>query len=186
MAKEGKPKPNCEGYGVAYSGTDDECLKCDISSDCERLTNGDDLDAGAKTDKEEFPVASKKEEKAKATAKKDEDAPAKAESKSDIISRLDAIKARIEDIASAMISTGNVGGGKKKGSNKAEKEAAKAELLEKGPYGSDELKALMGKEVKMLASAMGINSFGQAREDVEKAILAAQKKSPAKDTKKKK
>ena len=61
-----------------------------------------------------------------------------------------------------------------------EKEKIKAKLLEEVPYVKSQLQSIKTKELKLLASALGVNSFGMKTDDIIKAILTAQKKKRAK------
>ena len=58
----------------------------------------------------------------------------------------------------------------------ADKETVKAELLKTAPYDKKRLDDMKINDMKLLASAMGINSFGKKRDALIKAILSAQKK----------
>ena len=65
---------------------------------------------------------------------------------------------------------------KSKKRSTAKKEKIKAGLLKKAPYDRKKLENLKTTEMRMLASALGIKSFGAKREDLIKAILSKQKK----------
>jgi len=65
-------------------------------------------------------------------------------------------------------------GAKKK--SDAEKEKMKADLLKGGPYDQKKLMDLTGPQLKTLASALKLKSFGLKREEIVKAVLGAQKK----------
>jgi len=58
----------------------------------------------------------------------------------------------------------------------AEKERIRAKLLKGVPYDNKKLEKLTAIELKILASAMEINSFGIKRVDIVMAILSKQKK----------
>ena len=69
--------------------------------------------------------------------------------------------------------------GAKAGSKKksdAEKEKMKADLLKGIPYDQKKLMDLPGPQLKILASALKLKSFGMKREEIVKAVLGAQKK----------
>jgi hypothetical protein len=57
-----------------------------------------------------------------------------------------------------------------------EKDRMKSELLKGVPYDNKKLDKLSSTELKILASALGINSFGMKRVDIVKTILSKQKK----------
>ena len=65
-------------------------------------------------------------------------------------------------------------GAKKK--SEAEKEKVKADLLKGVPYDQKKLSDLTGAQLKMLASALKVKSFGMKREEIVKAVLGSQKK----------
>jgi len=58
--------------------------------------------------------------------------------------------------------------------SKAEKDEIKSELLKGAPYNKEALKELGTKKCRMLASGMGLNTFGKGVEEVEQMILKAQ------------
>jgi len=58
----------------------------------------------------------------------------------------------------------------------AEKDRMKAKLLKGVPYDNKKLEKLNSIQLKLLASAMKINSFGMKRVDIVKTILSKQKK----------
>ena len=60
--------------------------------------------------------------------------------------------------------------------SKEEKDRIKAELLKGVPYNNKGLENLKLTELRLLASAMGINSFGMKRAAVIKAVISKQKK----------
>ena len=64
--------------------------------------------------------------------------------------------------------------GRKRKLTKTEKESIKQELLKGGPYDKKKLDDLKLNEIKMLASAMEINSFGKHRDEIAKLILGTQ------------
>ncbi|MHC4643998.1 MAG: hypothetical protein ACYTBJ_00755 [Planctomycetota bacterium] len=65
-------------------------------------------------------------------------------------------------------------------SSKEEKEAAKAELVAGCPYTKKSIAELSGKQVKQLASGLGIKSFGLKTDAVVAAILKSKKNKKAK------
>ena len=56
-----------------------------------------------------------------------------------------------------------------------EKQARKLKLLEAGPYTKESIAKLNNREVKMLASAMDINTFAKSRDEAVRLILEKQK-----------
>lgn len=108
---------------------------------------------------------------------------------SDVIERMESIDVRLAAIQQHLTGGASAGAkakaeatetsGKQKMS-KDEKDAVKAKLLKGAPYTKEQLQEkLNGRQVKMLAGAMGVNSFGKGRDEVTKMILAAQKKGTA-------
>ena len=90
--------------------------------------------------------------------------------------RLSAMEIRMASVESQLnILLGSAARKSKKRST-ADKEKVKAELLKKAPYDRKKLESLKTTDMRMLASAMGIKSFGAKREDLIKAILSKQKK----------
>ena len=57
----------------------------------------------------------------------------------------------------------------------AEKQARKLKLLEGGPYNKESLAKLNNREIKMLASAMNINTFAKTRKEADQLIFEKQK-----------
>ena len=57
-----------------------------------------------------------------------------------------------------------------------EKDQIKKKLLKRVPYDKRKLEKLNLKDLRMLASAIKINSFGIKRDDLIKVILSKQKK----------
>jgi hypothetical protein len=121
---------------------------------------------------------------ADAGADADADADAPDETPADDPEEIDSLTARVDalekrlDEALAVLTKAPAGKAK---TGKAEKDAIKAKLVEKCPYKKADLEKLNGREIKMLASAVGVNSFRQARPDTEKEILKAKlNKKPAK------
>jgi hypothetical protein len=90
--------------------------------------------------------------------------------------RLSAMEIRMASVESQLnILVGSAASKSRKRST-ADKETIKAGLLKKGPYDRKKLESLKTTDMRMLASALGINSFGTKREDLIKAILSKQKK----------
>ena len=90
--------------------------------------------------------------------------------------RLSAMEIRMASVESQLnILVGSAASKSKKRSS-AEKEKIKAGLLKKAPYDRKKLDSLKTTDMRMLASALGIKSFGAKREDLIKAILSKQKK----------
>ncbi len=90
--------------------------------------------------------------------------------------RLSAMEIRMASVESQLnILVGSAARKSKKRST-VEKENIKAALLKKAPYDRNKLENLKTTDMRMLASAMGIKSFGTKREDLIKAILSKQKK----------
>jgi len=104
---------------------------------------------------------------------------------STILKRLKSLEQRVADLAEKI----EAGGGKKKsgrGLDKDAKEEKKAELLAGMPYSKDDLGEMKNSEVKMLCSALTINSFGMSKDDAISEIVKVQKKKDNKGGKKKK
>ena len=90
--------------------------------------------------------------------------------------RLSSMEIRMASVESQLnILVGSAASKSKKHST-ADKEKIKAELLKKAPYDRKKLESLKTTDMRMLASALGIKSFGTKREDLIKAILSKQKK----------
>lgn len=97
----------------------------------------------------------------------------------DLKERVKALEARVAEIKESM--EGSTTAAKSaRGSKKAEKEEAKQKLLEGAPYSDSDLKAMTGRDLKMLGSALGVNTFGMKTEEVLKVVKQAQKKSGGK------
>jgi hypothetical protein len=99
------------------------------------------------------------------------------EKKADV--RLSALEIRVTAVE-ALVNNLTIGApGVKVGAKKksdAEKEKMKADLLKGVPYDQKKLSDLTGGQLKMLASALKVKSFGMKREDIVKAVLGVQKK----------
>jgi len=90
--------------------------------------------------------------------------------------RLSAMEIRMDSVEAQLnILLGSAARKSKKRST-AEKEKIKDRLLKKAPYDRKKLENLKTTDMRMLASALGINSFGAKREDLIKAILSKRKK----------
>jgi hypothetical protein len=96
--------------------------------------------------------------------------------KNNLKMRLSAMEIRMASVESQLnILVGSAARKSKKRST-VEKEKIKAELLKIGPYDRKKLDNLKTTDMRMLASALEIKSFGTRREDLIKAILSKQKK----------
>ncbi len=155
-------EPKCEAYGVAYDEEDDECQKCDVKVKCNTLTNGD-----GETE-EVQPMAKKKDDV------------------SSLVERVENLELRVAELveageggeataAAAAEETTTSKTGKKKTST-AEKDKIKKKLAKGIPYKKDKLEGMKASEVKMLCSAMDINSFGLSKDKAIAAIMKEQKK----------
>ena len=82
--------------------------------------------------------------------------------------RVEQLEIRFSDLSKQVE---NLKEGRKRKLSKSEKEAKKQELLKGGPYDKKKLDGLKLMEIKMLASAMEINSFGKQRDEIVKLIL---------------
>jgi hypothetical protein len=90
--------------------------------------------------------------------------------------RMSAVEIRmgaLEAIVSQLTSGKN---GKFQRLTSAEKTQIKEKLLKSVPYNKKALEELKGPELKMLASALEVNSFGVKRSELIKKIFVAQKK----------
>ena len=207
MAKKGKKSvPDCEAYGVAFDDDDEECAKCDVMAKCKALTEGESDDDDEPEDKPEKSTGKKGKagktgkkagkkvgKKGKKPAEEDPDDPddepeddePEDGDDSTILKRLKSLEQRVADLAEKI----EAGGGKKKsgrGLDKDAKEEKKAELLAGMPYSKDDLGEMKNSEVKMLCSALTINSFGMSKDDAISEIVKVQKKKDNKGGKKKK
>ena len=91
---------------------------------------------------------------------------------------LEEIESRVLDLESRVAALEELVKKKKKDSRKMssdDKDAIKEKLLKKAPYSKKALADLGGRDVKFLASAMGIKAFGSTRDKVEKLILKSKK-----------
>ena len=86
--------------------------------------------------------------------------------------RMEQLEIRVSDLSKEVDSLRK---GRKRKLTKTEKESIKQELLKGGPYDKKKLDELKLNEIKMLASAMEINSFGKQRDEIAKLILGNQK-----------
>jgi uncharacterized coiled-coil protein SlyX len=77
-----------------------------------------------------------------------------------------ALSEKVESLSAAI--------GKRK-KTEVEKQARKLKLLEAGPYNKEGLAKLNNREIKMLASALDINSFAKNRDQSVRSILEKQK-----------
>jgi len=84
-----------------------------------------------------------------------------------LIARIEALEKRLDEAEKAMTKAAPASAGSKK----AAKEAKKAELLAGVPYTKESIEKLNSRELKMLASAMGINSFRVANDKLIPQIL---------------
>ena len=86
--------------------------------------------------------------------------------------RVEQLEIRVSDLSKEVDSQRK---GQKRKLTKTEKETVKQELLKGGPYDKKKLDDLKLNEIKMLASAMEINSFGKQRDEIAKLILGKEK-----------
>jgi len=146
--------------------TDEKDVKEDDDGDDDFSDSDSDVDAGSDVEPGDD---------ADSDAEADLDDPEDIDS---LEARVTALEKRLDDVL-ATLQKAPASAGKPK-SGKAEKDAIKAKLLEACPYKKADLEKLNGREIKMLASAVGVNSFRQARPDTEKEILKAKlNKKPA-------
>lgn len=92
--------------------------------------------------------------------------------------RLSAVEIRVsalEGLLNNMIGAASITSKSAKKSS-TEKEKTKADLLKKVPYEKKALEGLKSAHLKMLASALNLNSFGIKKDELVKNILEAQKK----------
>jgi len=90
--------------------------------------------------------------------------------------RLSSMEIRMASVESQLNILVGAAASKSRKRSTAEKEKIKAELLKKAPYDRKKLENLKIIDMKLLASALGIKSFGIKREDLIKGILSKQKK----------
>jgi hypothetical protein len=102
----------------------------------------------------------------------------KMENETIIDVRMSAAEIRIGALEALVnqLTLGKMKGAMSKRLTKEEKSQKKDELLQKVPYDKKGLEALNGPDLKMLASALEINSFGIKRNDLIKQIFVKQKK----------
>ena len=93
-----------------------------------------------------------------------------------IDTRLSALEIRIASVEALLNNLAGSSSRKTKKLSNEEKERIKAKLLKGVPYDNKKLEKLNSIKLKILASALGINSFGMKRVDIVKAILSKQKK----------
>ena len=100
--------------------------------------------------------------------------------------RVSALEARVQLLDSLIdkIIKGAETSPKRK-TTREQKEAAKQRLLDAGPYDKKSLEEMGGKDLRILASALNINSFGMARDKIVAAILTSQKPKNEKTKKEK-
>jgi hypothetical protein len=120
------------------------------------------------------------DKKGKKTKKDKDDDDDKGEATlEELEARVKSLETRIAEIQEKLAS-----GGGTKGSKKEEKAAKKAKLLEGVPYGKEDLENMNARDLKMLASALGVNPFGKSVVDVKKMVVKAQEKAGKKGKKK--
>jgi len=93
-----------------------------------------------------------------------------------IDTRLSALEIRMASVEALLNNLAGASPRKTKKISDEEKDRMKSELLKGVPYDNKKLEKLTSIELKILASALGINSFGMKRVDIVKAILSKQKK----------
>jgi len=93
-----------------------------------------------------------------------------------IETRLSALEIRMGAVEALLNNLAGAFSGKTRKMSDAEKSHMKAELLKGIPYDNKKLEKLKTTELKLLASALGINSFGMKRAAIVKAIITKQKK----------
>ena len=90
------------------------------------------------------------------------------------LSALEVRMASVEALLNNYISSAGTKSSKKM--SDVEKDQIKKKLLKRVPYDKRNLEKLNLKDLRMLASAIKINSFGIKRDDLIKVILSKQKK----------
>ena len=199
----------CEAYGVAYSGEDPECDGCGEADECKKLTDGEEefvkKKKGGQKKKGEQQAKKKKvedegvgeedideedideEDVDEGSGQEDSLEGMDVDEKFEVIAgRLATVVALLNRLVEGSPPTEKDDRSSKKKVNegkKADKELRKANLLANGPYDADGLADLTGRDIKMLASAMKLNSFGMTRDDAVKLISGAQKKKKKKKPK---
>ena len=105
--------------------------------------------------------------------------PELAENQFDL--RLAAIEIRLSSVEAQLSNIVGAATGQKQKSSKNDKERMKAELVMNGPYDKEQLEEMKPTNLKLLASALKLNSFGIKKNELVKALLAAQKTKAAKN-----
>ena len=92
--------------------------------------------------------------------------------------RMSAVEIRMGALEAVVnqLTIGKLKNNKSKKLTSAEKSQIKEQLLKNAPYDKKGLEQLKGPELKMLASALEINSFGVKRSELIKKIFVKQKK----------
>jgi hypothetical protein len=90
--------------------------------------------------------------------------------------RLSALEIRMASVEALLNNLAGSSSKKSKKMSDVEKGRIRAKLLKGVPYDKKSLEKLTLIELKILASAMKINSFGMKRVDIVKAVLSKQKK----------
>lgn len=93
-----------------------------------------------------------------------------------IDTRLSALEIRMASVEALLNNLAGAYPRKTKKISDEEKDSMKTKLLKDVPYDNKKLEKLTSIELKILASALGINSFGMKRVDIVKAVLSKQKK----------
>ena len=121
------------------------------------------------------------DDEAEETAEETADETAEEEPDDDVeTDTLKALTERVEDLEARIVKLQETidkapAGKTSNKSSKEEKEAVKAELVAGCPYTKKSIAELSGKQVKQLASGLGIKSFGLKTDDVVAAILKSAK-----------
>lgn len=178
VEKKAAKKPNdCEAYGIAHDPDEDECQACEDAEDCKEKT-------AKSSDRKDVGIPTKSSKKKAAEPEDDDDDDDAADASDDSLEdRVAALETRVAELTEALEKGGGKGG--KRHTSKDEKDELKAKLMEGVPYDKKSLADLQGKQVKMLASAMGINSFGKGRDEVVGEILKSKANKPAEKKSKK-
>ena len=93
--------------------------------------------------------------------------------KTDVETRLASLETQFAALTDKVKSLSAATGKRKQ--TGVEKQARKLKLLEAGPYTKESIAKLNNREVKMLASAMEINTFAKSRVEAVQLILEKQK-----------
>lgn len=183
---------SCEGYGTAYSEDDAECQDCDSATECKELMEGSSTEAvGEEEEFAEELAGSDELEEESGFGEGDLDSEsatlgARVEALEDRVSVLEGgdkvKKKQPEGLAEEEALEEEAEAPPARKSSKQEKDDKKEALLSKAPYSSTQLGELNGREIKMLASAMGINSFGMSKDACKASILKSQAKGKKKKT----